>query len=75
MYRCRDKPDPQVSKTVSYILRHPGPDCGITLDEDQQMEVVDLLPVTAKICGSPISYFQLVELLKESNTKKKRYGA
>ncbi|CAD7924911.1 unnamed protein product [Amoebophrya sp. A120] len=66
----------QVSKIVSYILRH-GADEGnkgiIPMDEDKQVEVVDLLEICRRCCGVS-SYSELVRLLNASNENKRRYA-
>ncbi|CAD7947764.1 unnamed protein product [Amoebophrya sp. A25] len=66
----------QVSKIVSYVLRH-GADGevipNVVMDEDKQVEVIDLLPICRRCCGIS-SYNEFVKLLKESNAKKTRYS-
>ena len=65
----------QVSKIVSYVLRHGAEGDGIpniSMDDDKQVEVVDLLAICRRCCAIT-SYEQLVEMLKDSNEEKRRY--
>ena len=64
------KDDKQISKYLSFVLRHKPKDAGITLDDAGWVPVDELLPKIDKK-GYPVSFDRLCDIV--ANNDKKRF--